>query len=156
MSEHKFLNENCFLSHQTFDSWEPMTFDFPPVLKKRKVLWLRWRDYERRVRLHRSPVWRHCHSRLRRGVRKLRRSDLAASPLMWLCYRRFRLVGRATRNCLSRGWDGRLPVCEGKLNHRGVGDVGAGGDFPCVTGNTWPLVFQLLTAASPPKWRTAR
>lgn len=28
------------------------------------------------------------------------------------CDRGYRLVGRATRNCMSRGWDGRVPVCE--------------------------------------------
>jgi len=25
------------------------------------------------------------------------------------------LVGRATRNCLSKGWDGRVPACEGAV-----------------------------------------
>ncbi|XP_068162429.1 complement receptor type 1 isoform X2 [Antennarius striatus] len=29
-----------------------------------------------------------------------------------VCNEGHRLVGKATRNCLSRGWDGRLPVCE--------------------------------------------
>lgn len=43
--------------------------------------------------------------------------------LMWLYSRRYLLVGRATRNCMSRGWDGRVPVCEGKLN-RGGGEWG--------------------------------
>lgn len=28
----------------------------------------------------------------------------------------YRLVGRATRNCFSKGWDGRVPVCEGEFD----------------------------------------
>lgn len=29
-----------------------------------------------------------------------------------ICDEGYRLVGKATRNCMSRGWDGRVPACE--------------------------------------------
>uniref|UniRef100_A0A3P9J791 C4b-binding protein alpha chain n=1 Tax=Oryzias latipes TaxID=8090 RepID=A0A3P9J791_ORYLA len=34
------------------------------------------------------------------------------------CNEGYILVGRATRNCMSQGWDGRIPVCEGAVNTR--------------------------------------
>lgn len=33
---------------------------------------------------------------------------------------RYRLVGQEIRNCLSAGWDGHAPACEGEVNHGGV------------------------------------
>lgn len=47
----------------------------------RKVVWFCWRDYERRVCLYWSPVWRHRHGRLWWGVSKRRCSHRFIPPL---------------------------------------------------------------------------
>lgn len=33
---------------------------------------------------------------------------------------RYQLVGRGTRRCMNKGWDGREPVCEGAVSSRSI------------------------------------
>lgn len=71
---------------------------------------------------------------------------------MWPHCRRYVLVGRATRNCLSRGWDGRIPVCEGELNHCGEGGQGRRMfDFPPLTRGNVASSLTAVNCGEPPE-----
>lgn len=96
----------------------------------REAMWLSRRDPKWLVWIQRSRVWRHSEGRLWRGVRKRTLCCFSCILLlnydfffflmkMWLDnipFIRYNLVGKATRTCMSQGWDGRIPVCEGEVN----------------------------------------
>lgn len=102
-----------------------------PFHPKRKALWLCGRDSEWRVRVYRSPVRRRCYCCLRWRVRK--RHFVTSPPFFSLPgllmfengTTRYQLVGRGTRRCMNKGWDGREPVCEGAVSHGSIGAINA-------------------------------
>ena len=104
---------------------------------KRTAMWLCRRDYVWRVHIYWSAVWRHCYSCLWWGVRCIcftvplsYNYSIHLEPFVLstfeadfkknYSYIRHRLVGKATRNCRSQGWDGRVPTCEGALNYHSL------------------------------------
>lgn len=57
---------------------------------------------------------------------------------------------------MTRGWDGREPVCEGKLAHRGVGEGGGGGWFPYCNRENVASCLPAVDCGEPPKVANAK
>lgn len=76
------------------------------------------RRYRRCIKGNWSPLQLRCRRKVCGSAGEISNGQFTYSGVEFgdtataMCDEGFQLVGRATRNCMSKGWDGRVPVCE--------------------------------------------